>query len=109
MIEGIQDDKELAHKFGQKIRARSIPTIDFELPKIIPIPNSGKVLAVFHVPLSSERTHMSLCQDQGFWKRTNKGNDVMTYDEIRMSFHNYEERVEKLKARANCKNKRQER
>lgn len=95
MIEGIYDDKELACKFGQKIHA--IPTIDFDLPKIILIPNSGKVLAVFHVPLSPERPHMSLCQDQGFWKRTNKGNDVMTYEEIRMSFHNYEERVEKLK------------
>lgn len=95
MIEGIDDDKELAREFGQKIHA--IPTIDFDLPKTIPIPSSGKVLTVFHIPLSPERPHMSLCQDQGFWKRTNKGNDAMTYEEIRMSFHNFEERVEKLK------------
>jgi hypothetical protein len=93
MIEGIDNDRELAHKFGQKITAN--PTIDFDLPKIIPIPDQGKVLAVFHIPLSPERPHVSMYQ--GFWKRTNKGNDAMTYEEIRMSFHNYEERVEKLK------------
>jgi len=95
LIEGIDNDKELAHKFGQKISRHACPTIDFDLPKIIQIPNSGKVLAIFHVPLSPERPHMS--SDQCFWKRTNKGNDPMTYEEIRMAFHNYEERVEKLK------------
>jgi hypothetical protein len=94
VIEGINNDRELAHKFGQKI-ARASPTIDFDLPKIVPIPNSGKVIAVFHIPLSPERPHMS--SDQFFWKRTNKGNDLMTYEEIRMSFQNYQERLEKLK------------
>lgn len=96
IVEGIVNDKELAHNFGQKIRAS--PTIDFDLPKIIPIPDSHKVLVVFHIPLSSERPHISLKEDERFfWKRTNRGNEYMTYEEIRMSFLNYEEQREKLK------------
>lgn len=96
VIEGITNDKELAHDFGQKIRAS--PTIDFDLPKIIPIPDSHKVLAVFHIPLSPERPHIPSQEDKRiFLKRTNQGNEHMTYEEIRMSFLNYEERREKLK------------
>jgi Putative DNA-binding domain len=95
-IKGIDNDKEIAHRFGQKINAD--PTIQFDLPKIIPITNSTKVLAVFHIPKSSERPHIpSVKEKRTFWKRTNKGKDYMTYQEIRMSFQNYEERREKVK------------
>jgi len=95
-ITGIKNDKELAHRFGQKIHAS--PTIGWDLPKLIEIPNSNKVLAVFHLPLSPERPHIPKQRDRRvFWKRTNQGNEQMTYEEIRMSFQNYEERREKLK------------
>jgi len=95
-IEGITNDKELPHMFGQKIHAD--PTIQFDLPKIIEVPNSDKVLAIFHIPISSERPHIPSTTDKRiFWKRTNKGKDYMTYQEIRMSFQNYEERREKIK------------
>jgi hypothetical protein len=44
------------------------------------------------------RPHLPLDTNKRiFWKRTNKGNEQMTYEEIRMSFLNYEERREKLK------------
>jgi predicted HTH transcriptional regulator len=97
-IEGIDNNTELAHEFGAKINNKITPTIDFDLPMIIDIPNSGKVIAIFHIPLSPQRPHMTQPKDQGFfWKRTNKGNDQMTFQEISMTFQNYEERREKLK------------
>jgi hypothetical protein len=84
-IEGIKDDKELSHKFGQRIRA--IPTINPPLPKIISIPKKPEILAVFHIPFSEEGPHIPIDEDKRiFWKRTNKGKDYMTYDEIKMAF-----------------------
>lgn len=94
---GIDNNKELAHEFGKRINAE--PTIEFSLPKIIQIPNTEKVLAVFYVPISPERPHIPVKNPEKriFYKRTNKGNDYMTYDEIKMSFQAYTERREKLK------------
>lgn len=84
-IEGIDNDKELSNKFGQKIHAT--PSIDFDQPMIIPIPNSHKVLAVFHIPLSPRKPHIpSSKEERRFWKRTNAGNELMEYDEIRRAF-----------------------
>jgi hypothetical protein len=95
-IKGIENSSELRHRFGRKINAT--PTIDFGLPNIINIPASQKVLAVFYIPVSPERPHIPTPIDKRiFWKRTNTGNEQMTYDEIRMNFRNYEERREKLK------------
>jgi len=96
-ISGISTDIELAHKFGQKIKAN--PTIEFSLPKIIDIPDSSNVLAIFEIPLSPERPHVpNHSPDKRlFQKRTNKGNDYMSYEEIKLSFQNYQERREKLK------------
>jgi hypothetical protein len=40
-----------------------------------------------HVPKSSYRQHIPSPKDKGiFWKRTNTGNQQMTYEEIRESF-----------------------
>lgn len=96
-IVGINNDRELAHKFGQKIKAN--PTVEFSLPKIISIPETDKVIAIFEIPLSSERPHIpDFSPDKRiFQKRTNKGNDYMSYEEIKYSFQDYQERKEKLK------------
>lgn len=96
-IVGIDNDKELAHKFGQNINAN--PTIWFSLPKILPIPDSKKVVAIFEIPLSQERPHVpNLAPEKRlFLKRTNKGNDHMNYEEIKFSFQDYNERKEKIK------------
>ena len=84
-IEGIESDKELSNKFGQKIQ--TIPSIDFDQPKIIPIPNSNRVLPVFHIPLSPKKPHVpSVREERRFWKRPNTGNELMEYDEIRRAF-----------------------
>jgi Putative DNA-binding domain len=92
-IEGIKSDKELSHKFGQKIRA--VSTINPPLPKIISIPSKPEILAVFHIPFSEEGPHIPIDEDKRiFWKRTNKGKEHMTYDEIKMAFQRipFEER-----------------
>lgn len=96
-IEGIENDKELAHNFGQRLKAN--PTIEFSLPKIIPISEKNRVIAVFEIPQSPERPHVpEIAPDKRiFHKRTNKGNDHMTYEEIKFSFSDFQERREKLK------------
>lgn len=95
-IKGIENDKELATRFGQRIRAE--PTIYFKLPKILEMPGSEKVLAVFHVPQSNDRPHAPSNKEKAaFWKRTNSGCEQMTYEEIRGAFLGYEGRREKLR------------
>jgi hypothetical protein len=66
---------------------RAIPAINPPLPKIIIIPGKPEVLAVFHIPFSEEGPHIPVDQEKRiFWKRTNKGKDYMTYEEIKMAF-----------------------
>ena len=59
----------------------------FQLSSFICIPDSEKVLAVVHVPKSCNRPHIPSQKElRVFWKRTNTGNEQMTYEEIRESF-----------------------
>jgi len=96
IVEGIDPDSEIANKFGQKLRAD--PTIPFEAPHVLPIPDSHKVLYVFHIPRSPERPHIPSDPDKRiFWKRTNTGCEQMTLEETRAEFMHYEEKREKLK------------
>jgi predicted HTH transcriptional regulator len=84
-IEGIDNDIDLANEFGKKIH--SSPRIRFDGPKIISKPNSTKILAVFNIPLSPVRPHIPTPVDQRiFYKRTNTGNEQMTYEEIKDAF-----------------------
>ena len=95
-IKGIANNTELTHILRQKVHAD--PYIYFSEPKIIPIPNSEKVIAVFYIPISNDRPHLpSQKERRVFWKRTNGGKEQMTYLEIRTAFMNYEERKEKVK------------
>src|SRR5687768_15564840 len=56
-IVGIDNDKEFANRFGQKINA--LPTNPvFELGEYIPIPDSERVLLVVHVPRSYYWPHI---------------------------------------------------
>lgn len=94
--EGIDPDSEMAMKFGQRLKAS--PTVLFEAPRLLNVPDSEKVLYVFHIPRSPERPHIPSDADRRvFWKRTNTGCERMTLEEIRAEFMNYEERREKLK------------
>ncbi|MFC0429433.1 helix-turn-helix domain-containing protein [Kutzneria buriramensis] len=93
---GIPPSTEIASEFGQKLKA--VPTIPFEVPLPILLPNSSNLIYVFHVPRSLERPHLPLLADKRiFWKRTNTGNEQMSLEEIRAQFRNYEEMRDKLK------------
>lgn len=85
-IVGIDNDKEFANRFGQKINA--LPTNPvFELGNFIPIPESEKVLVVVHIPRGYYRPHIPSQKElRIFWRRTNTGNEQMTYEEIRELF-----------------------
>ena len=96
LVEGIDPDGEIAKKFSDKIHAA--PSVSFSSPRDINVPQTSKVLYVFHIPPSLERPHMPREQDKGiFWKRTPGGCEPMSYDEIREQFLRYEERREKVK------------
>ncbi len=96
LVEGIGPDGEIAKKFSDKIHAA--PSVSFSSPRDINVPQTSKVLYVFHIPPSPERPHMPRERDKGiFWKRTPGGCEAMSYDEIREQFLRYEERREKVK------------
>ena len=58
---------------------------------------NGRVVHVVHVPPSPRRPH-GVLEEQRWWfcKRTNKGTEVMSHEEIRMSFQDLETRRSKL-------------
>lgn len=66
-IEGVKNDREIAHKFGQTIRAE--PHIRFEIPKLIEIPNSPNVLVIFYIPSSPMKPHAPQDEQRRiFWR-----------------------------------------
>ncbi|MCD4656643.1 MAG: ATP-binding protein [Planctomycetes bacterium] len=95
-IKGIVKNSEIARDFGHKIKSN--PTIYYSAPLPIEIPNEKeKLIYVFEIPLSPERPHIVDSSDKRtFYKRTNTGCEQMTYEEIRMSFLNYQERRRKI-------------
>jgi len=85
VVEGIDYDKEYARKFSEKLR--TIPAIIYPVPKFIELPESDKVLVVIHIQASELSPHVSSdIQKMKFWKRTNKGKELMTLEEIREAF-----------------------
>jgi Putative DNA-binding domain len=96
LVEGVEPDSEIAKKFADKLHA--VPSIEFSSPLVVDMPDSAKVLYVFHVPQSGHRPHVPRAPDQSlFWKRTPGGCEIMSYDEIQEQFLRYEERRDKLK------------
>ncbi len=95
-IVGIPAKKELPREFGDHIKGvRPTLAFDFKNPPIA-IPGTDKVLHVIHVPLSSERPHMT--SDSRFYYRDAKGgNEIMPYEMIRESFLRFGERLDKLR------------
>jgi hypothetical protein len=92
-IEGIAISGDLANDFGHKIRAAS-PTVQFSFGNPpLKVPDSTKVIFVVHIPQSLSRPHMFEGQ---FWYRTNRGNELMSYDQVREAFLHYEERRYKI-------------
>jgi hypothetical protein len=94
-IEGIEKNDNIAMEFGQQI-GNANPTIDF-VPKNPPIeiPGTNRVLPVFYIPQGINRPHMN--ESGKFYYRTNSGNELMSYEQIRVAFLRYEERRHKLR------------
>ncbi len=94
-IEGIEGYDNLAKEFGDQIKGAS-PTVYF-VPKNPPIKIKGtsKVLPVFYIPQSINRPHMN--EKSRFYYRTNSGNELMSYEQVREAFLSYEQREQKLR------------
>ena len=94
-IEGIDQSSDLAKEFGEKVRGAS-PNIFFEFGNPpIRLKSSDKVVFVVHIPLSPNRPHAS--PEGFFYYRTNEGNRLMSYEQVRDGFLRYEERRTKVK------------
>lgn len=94
-IVGIPSSSNLAKQFGDKIRG-AWPSIHFEFSNPpIPTKETGRVLFVVHVPRSPDRPHQN--NRGAFYQRTNQGNELMSYEQVRGGFLGYEERRYKMK------------
>lgn len=84
-IVGLKFDKEFSNKFNSKLRI--YPPINFSEPKFLEDPTSGKYLIIFYIHPSDNKPHVHCDQNKRrFLKRTNGGNQLMTYEEIKNLF-----------------------
>jgi hypothetical protein len=94
---GVEVGDELPKNFGN-YPAHCNPTIswDFKNPPLQL--ENGKLIHVIHIPRSWNAPHGFGSREEGwqFWKRTNKGNEGMSYEEIRLLFLGYYEKRLKL-------------
>ncbi len=94
---GIDQNLDFPEQFGNYPK-NCFPSIiwNFKNPPIKL--DDGKVIHVIFIPKSWNAPHASGDPEQGwfFTKRTNKGNENMNYDEIRLNFLGYYEKKVKL-------------
>lgn len=98
---GLDPTYDLPEQFGTYPQKCSPSVVwDFKNPPIML--DSGKVIHIIHIPRSWNAPHCIEIQGKGsdkqrcFTKRTNKGNEDMSYEEIRMAFLQYYEKRLKL-------------
>lgn len=94
-IVGINPDRDFPREFGDKI-ANTEPHIfyTFRNPAIT-IPESKAVIHVVKIDQSRERPHWTSKRE--FYFRTNKGNELMSYQQTKDSFLGEEQRRQKLR------------
>ena len=92
---GMEEDKEFFTEFGS-FPAKCTPYVEW-IPKNPPIKlDSGRVVHVIYIPKSWKAPHATLnkCKVLRFVRRTSKGSEDMSYEEIRNSFLGlYEKRI----------------
>lgn len=98
-IVGMEASSELAAHFGN-YASECIPPVQWEHRNPPLLLASGRVVFVVHIPPSWRAPHAvrTGSRDLAFWKRTNKGNEQMAYDDIRASFEGRRHRERVLKA-----------
>ena len=82
-IQGISPKRDFPKEFGDKISQKITPPVRFNFKNPPLKLHSGNVIHVIHIP-QSNIPHMS--SDSIFWHRTNKGNEMMSWDQIRHAF-----------------------
>jgi len=94
---GINSNFDFPEHFGSYPQ-KCMPSVtwDFKNPPISL--ENGKVIHIIHIPRSWNAPHSCEIPSDGryFAKRTNKGNEHMSYEEIRMAFLQYYEKRLKL-------------
>lgn len=95
-IVGIDPYRDFPREFGDKIANNTEPHIfyTFRNPAIA-IPGSTAVIHVVKIEQSRERPHWTSKRE--FYFRTNKGNELMSYQQIKDSFLGEEQRRQKLR------------
>ena len=97
MDTSLPSNKDFPEHFGN-YPANCMPSIlwDFRNPPLRL--NTGKVIHIVHIPQSWNAPHAFGSREEGwqFYKRTNKGNEGMSYEEVRLLFLGYYEKRLKL-------------
>lgn len=97
-VVGIDAQMDFPEHFGAH-PSKCTPSIEWDfLSPSLPLPN-GNVVHVIHVPRSWQAPHWvdDLKNDgKHFVKRTNKGNEAMSYEEVKMAYLQYYEKRLKL-------------
>jgi hypothetical protein len=95
--ESLPSQNDFPENFGN-YPANCTPSIDWDFRNPPLRLSTGKVIHVVHVPQSWNAPHAFGKRDDGwrFYKRTNKGNEGMSYEEVRLLFLGYYEKRVKL-------------
>ena len=98
-IVGMEASSELAAHFGN-YASECIPPVQWEHRNPPLLLASGRVIFIVYIPPSWRAPHavQTGSRDLAFWKRTNKGNEQMAYDDIRASFEGRRHREKVLRA-----------
>lgn len=94
-IVGIDPKKDFPKEFGDKL-SNIEPHLYYEFRNpAISIPGSNNIIHIVKIPQSPESPHWT--SKRGFEFRTNKGNEVMSYQQVKQSFLNEEQKRQKLR------------
>ncbi|MFC1993059.1 ATP-binding protein [Chloroflexota bacterium] len=94
-IIGIDHKKDFPKEFGDKL-SNIEPHLYYEFRNpAIAIPDSNNIIHIVKIPQSPESPHWTSRKELYF--RTNKGNEVMSYQQVKQSFLNEEQKRQKLR------------
>ncbi|MFC2017150.1 helix-turn-helix domain-containing protein [Chloroflexota bacterium] len=94
-IIGIDPKKDFPKEFGDKL-SNIEPHLYYEFRNpAISMPGSNNIIHIVKIPQSPESPHWT--SKKGFEFRTNKGNEVMNYQQVKQSFLNEEQKRQKLR------------
>lgn len=96
-ITGLKSTLDFPEHFGN-YPSSCFPSVYWDFKKIPITLQEGKVIHIVHIPESWKSPHAVKNKDGSFLflKRTNKGNERMSFEEIREAFMNYDEKRRKL-------------